>query len=75
MRDSVRSANARYESEIYSKSFCLLYIATPFFITSSSKQINFLIKPDSEHSLIHTKNFNECQNLEASNSYIDAIEI
>ena len=50
-------------------------VVTPFLITSSSKQINFLIKPDSEHSLIYIKNFNECQNLEASNSYIDAIEI
>ena len=50
-------------------------IATPFFITSSSKQINFLIKPDSEHSLTHIKNFSACQNLEASNSNIDLIEI
>ena len=49
-------------------------VATPFFITSS-KQINLLIKPDPEHSLIHTKNFSECQNLEASNYYVDAMEI
>lgn len=49
-------------------------VATPFFITSF-KQINLLIKADSEYFLAHTKNFNESQNFETSNSNIDAIEI
>ncbi len=49
-------------------------VTTPFFITSF-KQINLLIKADSEYFLSHINNFNEYPNLEASNFNIDLIEI